>query len=126
MVNFIDDLTRRVWVNLINKKSDVFDIFKKLKSLAYGQSCNLLKIIATDGGDEYVSDEFSGYYEGEGIIHEVTPHYTPQYNDIVERGKKKIMNIMRCMLRSRGLPSYLLLLGFSEEKNTREISNNEN
>ena len=37
-VTFIDDATRKTWVYCIQKKSDVFNTFKKLKALVKNET----------------------------------------------------------------------------------------
>lgn len=34
-----------------------------------------LKVLKTDGGCEYVSNDFRRFYDKEGIVHEVVPPY---------------------------------------------------
>ncbi|GAU45509.1 hypothetical protein TSUD_129550 [Trifolium subterraneum] len=64
-------------------------------------------VLRTDGGGEYMSSEFTALCEQDGIIHEVTPPYTPQQNGIAERKNRTIMNMVRSMLNSKGLPKEL-------------------
>ncbi|XP_014524367.1 uncharacterized protein LOC106780582 [Vigna radiata var. radiata] len=56
---------------------------------------------------ECISTDFREYCEKEGIVHEVTPPYTPQHNGAAERKNRTILNMVRCMLKSKGLPSFL-------------------
>ncbi|XP_014497667.1 uncharacterized protein LOC106759161 [Vigna radiata var. radiata] len=66
-----------------------------------------LKVLRTVGGGEYISAEFQTYCEKEGIIHELTPPYTPEHNGTTERKNRTIMNMVRCMLKSKELPKFL-------------------
>ncbi|MCH95745.1 retrovirus-related pol polyprotein from transposon tnt 1-94, partial [Trifolium medium] len=104
-VTFVDDYSRKLWTCLIKKKSEVFDVFKKFKSMAEKQSD--LKVLKTDGGGEYVSSEFTEFCEAKGIVHEVIPPYTPQQNGSAKRRNRTIMNMVRCMLKSKHLPKEL-------------------
>lgn len=106
-VTFIDDFSKKVWVYLLNKKSDVFATFKKFKVLVEKQASEVIKVLRTDGGGEYTSDEFKKYYESEGMLHEITPPYTPQHNGTAERKNRTIMNMTRSMLKSKNLPKFL-------------------
>ncbi|CAJ2661986.1 unnamed protein product [Trifolium pratense] len=106
-VSFVDDYSRKLWTYLINKKSEVFNVFKRFKSMVEKQSGHELKVLKTDGGGEYVSGEFTEFCETEGIIHEVVPPYTPQQNGSAERRNRTIMNMVRCMLKGKHLPKEL-------------------
>ncbi|GAU30308.1 hypothetical protein TSUD_385290 [Trifolium subterraneum] len=106
-VTFIDNHSRKLWTYLINKKSEVLEVFKRFKSLVERQSGFKIKVLRTDGGGEYMSSEFTALCEQEGIIREVTPPYTPQQNDIAERKNRTIMNMVRSMLNSKDLPKEL-------------------
>ncbi|GAU30981.1 hypothetical protein TSUD_104950 [Trifolium subterraneum] len=106
-VTFIDDFSRKLWTYLIKKKSDVLDVFIKYKSMVERQSGHKLKTLRTDGGGEYVSNEFDALCEKEGIVHEVTPPHTPQQNGTAERKNRTIMNMVRSMLNGKHLPKEL-------------------
>jgi transposase InsO family protein len=106
-VTFIDNHSRKLWTYLINKKSEVLEVFKRFKSLVERQSGFKIKVLRTDGGGEYMSSEFTALCEQDGIIHEVTPPYTPQQNGIAERKNRTIMNMVRSMLNSKSLPKEL-------------------
>ncbi|CAJ2647891.1 unnamed protein product [Trifolium pratense] len=100
----VDEFTRKVWIYLLKEKSEVFSMFKNFCVLAERQSENKLKVLRTDGGGEYNSKEFQTYCTQKGIIHEVTAPYTPQHNGLAERRNRTLLNMARCMLKSKGLP----------------------
>ncbi|RDY09651.1 hypothetical protein CR513_05943, partial [Mucuna pruriens] len=77
----------------------------KFKCLVEKQNGKVIKVLRTDGGGEYVSNEFKEFYESEGLIHEVTPPYICQHNSTTERRKTTLLNLVRCMLKSKKLPS---------------------
>lgn len=106
-LTFIDDYTRKIWAYVIKRKSEVFDVFVKFKNLVEKQSGLSVKTLRTDGGGEFVSDQFQSFCDKEGIIHEITPPYTPQHNGTVERRNRTIMNMVRCMLKCKKLPKSL-------------------
>src|SRR6202022_3073049 len=51
-VTFIDDYSRCVWVYVIEKKSDVCDVFIKWKTLVENQTQHTIKAIRSDRGGE--------------------------------------------------------------------------
>ena len=81
-VTFIDDAIRKTWVYCIRQKSDVFDTFKKWKSLAENEIGKRLKCLRSDNGGEYCSKEFDSYCSHNGIHMEKTVPGTPQENDV--------------------------------------------
>ena len=106
-VSFVDDFSRKLWVYLIKKKSDVLDVFIKFKSMIERQSGHKIKVLRTDGGGEYVSRDFGALCERDGIVHDVVPPYTPQQNGTAERRNRTIMNMVRSMLKGKHLPKEL-------------------
>ncbi|XP_058784891.1 uncharacterized protein LOC131659762 [Vicia villosa] len=89
------------------RKDEVFDVFKRFKSMAERQCGRKLKVLKTDGGGEYTSVAFGKNCDDEGIVREVVPPYTPQQNGIAERKNRSIMNMVRSMLSGKGLPKEL-------------------
>lgn len=55
----------------------------------------------------YICQGFQQLCDSEGLIHEITPPYTPLYNGTTRRKNKTNMNMVRCMLKSKNLPNYL-------------------
>src|SRR4051812_42084549 len=106
-VTFIDDFSRKLWTYVIKRKDEVFDVFKRFKSMAERQCGRKLKILKTDGGGEYTSVAFGKYCDDEGIVREVVPPYTPQQNGAAERKNRTIMNMVRSMLCGKKLPKEL-------------------
>ncbi|GAU50842.1 hypothetical protein TSUD_232190 [Trifolium subterraneum] len=95
----VDEFTRKVWIYLLKEKSEAFSAFKMFCAIAERQSENHLKILRTDGGGEYNSNEFKTFCEEKGITHEVTAPYTPQHNGLAERRNRILLNMARCMLK---------------------------
>lgn len=98
-VTFTDEFTRKVWIYLLKKKSQVFRVFRKYKTMVEKQSKLSIQTLRTDGGGEFTSQDFEMFCEQEGIVHEVTPPYTPQHNGTAERLNRSVLNITRSMLK---------------------------
>lgn len=97
-VTFIDDYSRKVFVKVIKKKSDVFDCFVDFKNLVEKQSAKKIKILRSDNGGEYCSNVFESFLKKHGIMHQKSTYYTPQQNGLAERFNRTIMEKVRCML----------------------------
>ena len=103
-VSFIDDYSRKVWIYLLSRKSEVFLTSKRFKVMVETQSRNRIQRLRSDGGSEYTSHEFKKFYEDEGNIHKITPPYAPHHNGVFEILNRTIVNMTRCMLRNFHLP----------------------
>ena len=97
-LTFIDHATRYTWVYVIASKSDVFKTFVKWKVMVEKQYERKVKIIRTDNGGEYTSNEFESYLSNEGITHQKTIPKTPEQNGVAERFNRTIMETVRCLL----------------------------
>ena len=65
------------------------------------------KILKSDRGGEYVSNDFSELYAKFGIIHQTTASHTPQQNGIAERKNRTLKEMVNSMLVSSGAPQNL-------------------
>ena len=63
----------------------MFKWFHSFKALVENQTGKKIKILRTDNGTEYESNEFNDYCREVGIKRETTTAYTPEQNGVVER-----------------------------------------
>jgi len=68
----------------MKKKSEALDLFKEFMAKSKHQTGKKLKILCTDSGGEYLSNEFIKYLKSAGIVHEKMNLDTPQENGIAE------------------------------------------
>jgi hypothetical protein len=54
-VTFNYDATKNVWIYFLKQKSDVFEPFKKWRSLVENEICKRLKYLRYDNGGQYCS-----------------------------------------------------------------------
>ena len=104
-LTFIDDYSRKTWVYFLKNKSDAFSYFQQLEALMENQSGHRIKILRTDRGGEYVSNEFLNFCKTHGIQKKFTAWYTPQQNGIAERKNRTIMEMARSMLAAKHFPN---------------------
>ena len=88
----------------MKEKSDVFTIFKMFQKYVERQSGHLIKVLRSDRGGEYNSNEFDRFCEDIGLDRQLTVGYTPQQNGVAERKNRTIEEMMKAMLHERGLP----------------------
>lgn len=67
-------------------------------------------MMQSDGGGEFISNEFKDWLAESGIIHQVTLPYTLQLNGVAERANRTFVDLVRSMTRRyRWNSGYLLL-----------------
>ena len=103
-LTFIDDYSRRTWVYFLKQKSECFNIFREFKIYVEKQCGRSLKMFRSDRGGEYSSNEFSVFCKSHGIKHQFTASYSPQQNGVAERKNRTICEMVRSMLKGKGLP----------------------
>jgi Integrase core domain/GAG-pre-integrase domain len=97
-VTFTDDFSRYGYVYLMRHKSKSFEKFKEFKAEVENQLGNKIKVFRTDRGGEYLSGEFRRYLKAHGIVSQLTPPETPQWNDVSERRNKTLLDMVRSMI----------------------------
>ena len=86
-------------------KSDAFSYFQQYKTLVENQSGHRIKILRTDRGGEYVSNESLIFCKTHGIQKQFTARYTPQQNGVAERKNRTIMDMACIMFATKHLPN---------------------
>ena len=102
-MTLIDDSTRYCYVYLLNSKDEDLNFFKIYKAEAENQLDRKIKRLRSDHGGEYFSNEFYLFYAEHGIIHERTPPYSPQSNEVAERKNHTLTDLVNAMLDTAGL-----------------------
>ncbi|KAI9074611.1 hypothetical protein K1719_043452 [Acacia pycnantha] len=63
-----------------------------------------IKALRSDRGGEYLSQEFIDHLRSCGIISQLTPPGTPQWNDVSERRNRTLLDMVRSMMSQTDLP----------------------
>ncbi|GJV97681.1 zinc finger, CCHC-type containing protein [Tanacetum coccineum] len=100
----VDDYSRYMWVYFLNTKDQAFDTFKEYKKTIENELRTTLKMLRTDRGGEFTSNEFTQYCKENGIARQLTAPYSPQQNGVVERRNRTIMSTTRCMMKATNMP----------------------
>ncbi|PKU80502.1 Retrovirus-related Pol polyprotein from transposon TNT 1-94 [Dendrobium catenatum] len=101
----VDDYSRFVWLFPLMLKSDVFNTFKQFVTFIERQTNRKLKVLRTDGGGEFVNQNFQSFIKAAGILHQTSCPYTPEQNGIAERKHRHIITTTRTLLHTAGLPT---------------------
>ena len=103
-ISFIDDCSKYCYVYLIHSKYEALNMFKTFKAEAENQLDKRIKVLRSDRGGEYESNDFVEFCSTHGIIHQTTAPYTPQQNGVVERKNHTLKDMINSMLNSSGAP----------------------
>jgi hypothetical protein len=97
-VTFIDDFSKKSWIFFIKTKGQVFNWFQEFKALVENQTRKKIKVLRSNNGGEYTSNEFNDFCAREGIKRELTVPYNSQQNGVAERKNRAIVGAVRAML----------------------------
>ncbi|CAN6580971.1 unnamed protein product [Malus baccata var. baccata] len=90
-------------IGLIHTDSESFERFKEFKNEVEKQTRKQIKILRSDRGGEYLSNEFLDYLKECGIVSQWTPPGTPQHNGVSEMRNRTLMNMVHYMMNSADL-----------------------
>ena len=110
-ITFIDDLSRYGHLFLMKNKSESFEKFKEFKAQVENQTGKSIKTLQSDQGGEYLSTEFIEFLKEHGIVSQLTPPGTPQFNGVSERRNRTLLDMVRSMMSYTDLP--ISLWGFA-------------
>jgi hypothetical protein len=76
-VSFIDEFSKKTWIYVLRKKSEVFKKFKEFKFLVENQTYKKTKVSSTDNSGEFCGKEFYQSCKQCGIACQNNTRYTP-------------------------------------------------
>ena len=100
----IDVATRLSFVSLLKTKGEAFKASKPLITALEVEARTNLKSLRTDGGGEYISQEWKGFAKDKGFQHQLIAPYSPEQNGVNERLNRTLLEKMRCLLLWSELP----------------------
>ena len=106
-MSFTDDFSCKTWIYFLKKKDEAFKWFRTFKALVENQTEKRIKVLRTDNGTEYESNEFNDFCIEAGIKRETTTAYTPEQNGVAERKNETVVEVAHAMLCDQGLPKFL-------------------
>ena len=103
-VTFTDDFSRYGYVYLMKHKHETFEKFKEYQNEVENQLNRTIKMLRSDRGGEYLSQEFIDHLKDCGIVSQLTPPGTPQHNGVSERRNRTLLDMVRSMMCRTTLP----------------------
>ncbi|KAL4376280.1 hypothetical protein GQ457_02G023460 [Hibiscus cannabinus] len=79
--------------------------FKEFKNEVHNQHGKSIKALRFDQGGEYLSQDFNELLKECGIVSQLTPPGTPQWNGVSERRNRTLLDMVRSMMSHTDLPT---------------------
>ena len=105
-ITFTELTSRFRYFYPLRRKSDALNAFKQLVAEVEADGFKI-KLLKSDNGGEYVSEDFKTYCAQEKIVQRFTSPHTPQSNSISERFNRVLGEKCRAMLIGANLPMSL-------------------
>ncbi|KAK8665472.1 hypothetical protein V6N13_005639 [Hibiscus sabdariffa] len=85
-------------------KSEALEKFKEFRNEVQNQHGKSIKALRSYRGGEYLSHEFDELLKECGIVSQLTPPGTPQWNKVSERRNRTLLDMVRSMMSHSDLP----------------------
>ncbi|KAK8608943.1 hypothetical protein V6N13_025253 [Hibiscus sabdariffa] len=105
-ITFTDDFSRYGYIYLMRHKSEALEKFKEFKNEVQNQHGKSIKAFPSDRGGEYLSQDFDELLKECGIVSQLTPPGTPQWNGVSERRNPTLLDMVRSMMSHSDLLIY--------------------
>jgi transposase InsO family protein len=107
LVTFVDDYSGYVWVEFLERKSEVFD---KIKQFVVKHSTSQCKVdgvvwgcdvqqLRSDNGGEYRNRRLTTFCKTMGITQQFSEPYTPEQNGKAERMNRTLLEMVKASLK---------------------------
>ncbi|KAK8556152.1 hypothetical protein V6N12_002565 [Hibiscus sabdariffa] len=93
-ITFTDDFSRYGYIYLMRHKSEALEKFKEFKNEVQNQHDKSIKALRSDRGRVYLSQDFDELLKECGIVSQLTPPGTPQWNGVSERRNRTLLDMV--------------------------------
>ena len=101
----VDEASRYSVVRTMTSKDQAAKHVKEIIAEWETQLGLRTKKIRSDRGGEFLTNDLGEWLSAKGIIHEKTPAYSPESNGMAERVNRTLMEKVRSLLFSAGMPA---------------------
>ncbi|KAJ9509995.1 hypothetical protein QJQ45_011674 [Haematococcus lacustris] len=122
VVTFLDEYSGLSLVECVKAKSDVPGVIISTVQWLETQSGRRLKALRSDNGTEYINQEVRAFLASKGIQHQRSAPYSPEQNGSAERLNRTLIEKVRCMLYTAGLPARLWTEAVRTANHLRNLS----
>ncbi|KAK8990902.1 hypothetical protein V6N11_028858 [Hibiscus sabdariffa] len=104
-ITFTDDFSRYGYIYLMRHKPEALEKFKEFKNEVQNKHGKSIKALRSDRGGEYLIQDFDELLKECGIVSQLTPPGTPQWNGVSERRNRTLLDMVRSMMSHTDLPT---------------------
>ncbi|KAL4283207.1 hypothetical protein GQ457_16G018950 [Hibiscus cannabinus] len=104
-ITFTDDFSKYRYIYLMRHKFEALEKFKEFKNEVQNQHGKSIKALRSDRGGEYLSQDFDELLKECGIVSQLTPPGTPQWNGVSERRNRTLLDMVQSMMSHTDLPT---------------------
>jgi transposase InsO family protein len=97
-VMLIDDFSRKTWILFMKTKDEVFSRFREFRAQVENHKGMKIKVLRSDNGGDYSSNEFKYFCKEAGIKRELVVSYNPQQNGVAKRKNQSIIGYSKAMI----------------------------
>ena len=94
----VDDFTRMMWVAFLRENLETFGKFKIFKNIFENESSLKIKYMRSGRGGEFTLNDFTIFFEVNGIKRWLSTPKTPEKNGIAKRKNKLITEASKAMM----------------------------
>ncbi|CAL1376492.1 unnamed protein product [Linum trigynum] len=102
---FIDHHTWYTWIYFLRHKSELLTHARDFVRMIQTQFQKTIKIIRSDPGGEFSSNELLAFYRSQGILSQQSCPGVSQQNGVVERKNRHVLELTRALLFRSGVPA---------------------
>nr|GFC37956.1 zinc finger, CCHC-type [Tanacetum cinerariifolium] len=84
-----------MWAYFLTSKDETLSTFKEFRQRIEMELRIRIRMVRTDRGGEFTSNEFTKYCKEKGIARQLTAPYSPQQNGVVERRNRTVLSTTR-------------------------------
>ncbi len=106
-INFINDKSKMMWIEIFKNKNPTLKAFQDFKSFVKSKSRSRIRILIFNNKGEFYFEKFNKFYNQKGIIKELMQPYSPQHNGIIEHQNYKILKNTRYIITKGDFPKAL-------------------
>ena len=99
---FVDHFTKYMWFYPLKRKSQVYDVFVRFKSLVENHFQHKIIILYSNNGGEYQA--LSKFLATNGVSHLTSPPHTPEHDGYSERCHRHIVETGLSLLSLASMP----------------------